>query len=138
MCTTMAVLVGFSSLSCQDYTSITTWTKVNFQCNENAISKYVSTLYFSLKQLLNCQISRLYITGIIVLRTGIFEKHKLLFSFQITCKLEQDVGNIKQEELDFFIKVRIECIANTRSNMFSNSSCTKGHICFLHQILRCL
>lgn len=37
--------------------------------------------------------------------TGIFEKHKLLFSFQITIKLEQDVGNVTQEELDFFIKV---------------------------------
>ena len=37
--------------------------------------------------------------------TGIFEKHKLLFSFQITIKLEQDVGNVTQEEVDFFIKV---------------------------------
>ncbi len=37
--------------------------------------------------------------------TGIFEKHKLLFSFQITIKLEQDVDNVKQDELDFFIKV---------------------------------
>jgi len=38
--------------------------------------------------------------------TGIFEKHKLLFSFQITLKLQMDAGNIRQEELDFFIKVR--------------------------------
>lgn len=37
--------------------------------------------------------------------TGIFEKHKLLFSFQITVKLEQDRKNVTQEELDFFIKV---------------------------------
>ena len=37
--------------------------------------------------------------------TGIFEKHKLLFSFQITIKLEMDEGRVKQEELDFFIKV---------------------------------
>lgn len=37
---------------------------------------------------------------------GIFEKHKLLFSFQITVKLEQDRKNVTQEELDFFIKVR--------------------------------
>ena len=44
--------------------------------------------------------------------TGIFEKHKLLFSFQITCKLEQDVDNIKQEELDFFIKVWRSCARN--------------------------
>lgn len=37
--------------------------------------------------------------------TGIFEKHKLLFSFEITLKLEMDIGNVKQEELEFFIKV---------------------------------
>lgn len=37
--------------------------------------------------------------------TGIFEKHKLLFSFQIAIKLEQDYGNVTQEEIDFFIKV---------------------------------
>ena len=37
--------------------------------------------------------------------TGIFEKHKLLFSFQITIKLEQDRGTVPQNELDFFIKV---------------------------------
>jgi len=37
--------------------------------------------------------------------TGIFEKHKLLFSFQITLKLEMDHGRIRQDELDFFIKV---------------------------------
>ena len=38
---------------------------------------------------------------------GIFEKHKLLFSFQITIKLEQDQNHVKQDELDFFIKVGI-------------------------------
>jgi len=38
--------------------------------------------------------------------TGIFEKHKLLFSFEITLKLELDRGNVKQEELEFFIKVK--------------------------------
>ena len=37
--------------------------------------------------------------------TGIFERHKLLFSFQITLKLEMDLGNVEQEQLDFFIKV---------------------------------
>ena len=35
---------------------------------------------------------------------GIFEKHKLLFSFQITIKLEQDEARVRQDELDFFIK----------------------------------
>lgn len=36
--------------------------------------------------------------------TGIFERHKLLFSFQMTTKLQQAEGKLKQEELDFFIK----------------------------------
>ncbi|XP_050527907.1 dynein axonemal heavy chain 10 [Daktulosphaira vitifoliae] len=36
--------------------------------------------------------------------TGIFERHKLLFSFQITLKLEMSTGNITTPELDFFIK----------------------------------
>lgn len=36
--------------------------------------------------------------------TGIFEKHKLLYSFQMTSKLEQHEGHISQAELEFFIK----------------------------------
>lgn len=36
--------------------------------------------------------------------TGIFEKHKLLYSFQMTTKLEQHEGSITQAELEFFIK----------------------------------
>jgi dynein heavy chain, axonemal len=36
--------------------------------------------------------------------TGIFERHKLLFSFQMTAKLMQSEGQLTQMELDFFIK----------------------------------
>jgi dynein heavy chain, axonemal len=36
--------------------------------------------------------------------TGIFERHKLLFSFQMTTKLQQAEGKLMQKELDFFIK----------------------------------
>lgn len=36
--------------------------------------------------------------------TGMFEKHKLLFSFQMTVKLQQHAGFLSQPELDFFIK----------------------------------
>ena len=43
--------------------------------------------------------------------SGIFEKHKLLFSFQINSKLEQDLGNVQQDELDFFIKVGQFCLS---------------------------
>lgn len=36
--------------------------------------------------------------------SGIFERHKLLFSFQIAIKLEMSIGNITTPELDFFTK----------------------------------
>lgn len=38
------------------------------------------------------------------LPTGLFEKHKLLFSFNMTIKIEQADGRVPQEELDFFLK----------------------------------
>uniref|UniRef100_A0A1A8GI94 Dynein, axonemal, heavy chain 10 n=1 Tax=Nothobranchius korthausae TaxID=1143690 RepID=A0A1A8GI94_9TELE len=36
--------------------------------------------------------------------TGLFEKHKLLFSFNMTVKIEQAEGRAPQEELEFLIK----------------------------------
>lgn len=36
--------------------------------------------------------------------TGIFERHKLLFSLQICMRIERSVGNVNQKQLDFFIK----------------------------------
>ncbi|XP_069379878.1 dynein axonemal heavy chain 10 isoform X1 [Paralichthys olivaceus] len=36
--------------------------------------------------------------------TGLFERHKLLFSFNMTIKIEQAEGRALQEELEFFIK----------------------------------
>ena len=47
--------------------------------------------------------------------TGIFEKHKLLYSFQITIKLEMDLGKISVEELDIFIKVSSVPFSNLRN-----------------------
>ncbi|KAI4469012.1 dynein heavy chain [Holotrichia oblita] len=46
--------------------------------------------------------------------TGIFEKHKLLYSFQMTTKLEQYEGNISQLELEFFIKGNVSLEKSTR------------------------
>merc|ERR1711871_955925 len=36
--------------------------------------------------------------------TGIFEKHKLMFSFQMTCMIMNGSGNLEQPILDFFLK----------------------------------
>lgn len=35
---------------------------------------------------------------------GLFERHKLLFAFNMTIKIEQAEGRVPQEELEFFIK----------------------------------
>jgi dynein heavy chain len=51
--------------------------------------------------------------------TGIFEKHKLLFSFDITIKLEQDRGNLTPDELDFFIKGNLSLEKSKRKKPFS-------------------
>ncbi|XP_035829687.1 dynein heavy chain 10, axonemal isoform X2 [Aplysia californica] len=50
--------------------------------------------------------------------TGIFEKHKLLFSFQINIKLEQDKKAVVQEELDFFIKGKVALEKSKRKKPF--------------------
>ena len=36
--------------------------------------------------------------------TGLFERHKLLFSFQMTIKIQEADGTLNHEELDFFVK----------------------------------
>lgn len=48
--------------------------------------------------------------------TGIFEKHKLLFSFQICTRIEQSIHNISQTELDFFIKGNVGLDKTTKIN----------------------
>jgi dynein heavy chain len=50
--------------------------------------------------------------------TGIFEKHKLLFSFDITIKLEQDRANLTSDELDFFIKGNLSLEKSKRKKPF--------------------
>ncbi|CAF4632331.1 unnamed protein product, partial [Rotaria magnacalcarata] len=43
----------------------------------------------------------------------------LLFSFDITIKLEQDRGNLTQDELDFFIKGNISLEKSKRKKPFA-------------------
>uniref|UniRef100_A0A669C7U5 Dynein axonemal heavy chain 10 n=1 Tax=Oreochromis niloticus TaxID=8128 RepID=A0A669C7U5_ORENI len=45
-----------------------------------------------------------FITLTEFLSPGLFESHKLLFSFNMTIKIEQAEGRVPQEELEFFIK----------------------------------
>lgn len=48
--------------------------------------------------------------------TGIFEKHKLLFSFQMTMKLELNENRISQTQLNFFIKGNVSLDKSTKVN----------------------
>lgn len=48
--------------------------------------------------------------------TGIFERHKLLFSFQICTKLEQSLEKLRQQQLDFFIKGSISLEKSVKLN----------------------
>lgn len=53
-----------------------------------------------------------------VVPTGIFERHKLLFSFLLASKLEQDVGNLVQNQLDFFLKGNVNLESPKEENPF--------------------
>ncbi|CAF4691617.1 unnamed protein product, partial [Rotaria sp. Silwood1] len=67
-----------------------------------------------LKNIMNTLTLNVYSYGC----TGIFEKHKLLFSFDITIKLEQDRENLTQDELDFFIKGNLSLEKSKRKKPF--------------------
>ncbi|KAG8225247.1 hypothetical protein J437_LFUL008784 [Ladona fulva] len=63
--------------------------------------------------------------------TGLFEKHKLVFSFQMSVKLEINLKNITVQELDFFIKGNISldppkrpCPAECMDSVYEQSSST--------------
>ncbi|NWU42756.1 DYH10 protein, partial [Hylia prasina] len=50
--------------------------------------------------------------------TGLFEKHKLLFSFDMTVKIEQAEGRVPQEEFEFFLKGNISLEKSARKKPF--------------------
>lgn len=49
---------------------------------------------------------------------GLFERDKLLFSFQMTIKIMEADGKLKQEELDFFLKGNIALEKSSRQKPF--------------------
>ncbi|XP_074410515.1 dynein axonemal heavy chain 10 isoform X7 [Zonotrichia albicollis] len=50
--------------------------------------------------------------------TALFEKHKLLFAFDMTVKIEQAEGRVPQEEFDFFLKGNISLEKSARKKPF--------------------
>ncbi|XP_074463065.1 dynein axonemal heavy chain 10 [Larus michahellis] len=51
--------------------------------------------------------------------TGLFERHKLLFSFNMTVKIEQADGRVPQEELEFFLKGNISLEKSARKKPYA-------------------
>lgn len=60
--------------------------------------------------------------------TGIFEKHKLLFSFQMTVKIEENEAHVTQTELDFFIKVSVLSNFSYRFSIEANNYIVMSYI----------
>ncbi|CAM9556184.1 unnamed protein product [Bubo scandiacus] len=50
---------------------------------------------------------------------GLFEKHKLLFSFNMTVRIEQADGRVPQEELEFFLKGNISLERSARKKPYA-------------------
>lgn len=70
------------------------------------------TLAKRLKNIINMLTKNVYDYGC----TGIFEKHKLLFSFQICTRIDQDISFINQPQLEFFIKGNVALEKTQRIN----------------------
>ena len=64
-------------------------------------------------------ISVFCVKKLIFFSLGLFERHKLLFSFQMTIKIMQADEKLNQEELDFFIKGNIALEKSSRKKPFS-------------------
>ena len=50
--------------------------------------------------------------------SGLFERHKLLFSFQMTIKIMEADGKLRQDELDFFLKGNIALEKSARTKPY--------------------
>ncbi|XP_062874230.1 dynein axonemal heavy chain 10 [Trichomycterus rosablanca] len=73
-----------------------------------------SVLPKRLKNIMNTLTHNVYNYGC----TGLFERHKLLFSFNMTIKIEQAEGRAPQEELEFFLKGNLSLEKSKRKKPF--------------------
>ncbi|XP_066245712.1 dynein axonemal heavy chain 10 isoform X2 [Euwallacea similis] len=88
-----------------------------------SLSSFLNTYAYSLKKALPDTILERRLSNIMMTLTknvyddgctGMFEKHKLLFSFQLAVRLEQGAGAVTQTELDFFIKGSVSLETSSR------------------------
>lgn len=52
---------------------------------------------------------------------GLFEVHKLLFSFAMTTKIQEVESELNREELDFFIKVKLSWTAKVTIQIWGDT-----------------
>ncbi|XP_047348543.1 dynein axonemal heavy chain 10 isoform X3 [Vespa velutina] len=90
-----------------------------------SLNSYVEVFVFSLKKSLPDPTLVRRLNNIIPILTknvydygctGIFEKHKILYSFKICIDIEGSVGNITPQQLDFFIKGCVTTKISSRVN----------------------
>lgn len=63
--------------------------------------------------------------------TGIFERHKLMFSFQMTCMILDGDGILNREELDFFLKgdISLEHVSKPKPAVWLSDQGWKDLLC---------
>lgn len=63
--------------------------------------------------------------------TGIFERHKLMFSFQMTCNILNGDGLLDTGVLDFFLKgdTSLDAVSDACPVSWLNSACWKDLVC---------
>jgi dynein heavy chain len=63
--------------------------------------------------------------------TGIFERHKLMFSFQMTCMVMNGEGDLDAAVLDFFLKgdTSLEGVSERCPVQWLNNACWKDLVC---------
>lgn len=78
--------------------------KISESLNENLYAFGCLGDRFNLSKKLNVIIAFSICIRFILIFSGMFESHKLLFSFMITINLEKHKRKISQEQINFFIK----------------------------------
>ncbi|XP_070520949.1 dynein axonemal heavy chain 10 [Cardiocondyla obscurior] len=93
-----SVLVDMATVNAMYQYSLTSYVKIFIHSLQRSLPD--SVIIKRLENIIPTLTKNVYDYGC----TGIFARHKLLFSLQICVKIEQGIGNINQKQLDFFTK----------------------------------
>ncbi|KAK0163654.1 hypothetical protein PV327_007315 [Microctonus hyperodae] len=104
------VLADISVVNPMYHYSLISYLDIFIYSLKNALSS--SSLFERLSNIINVLTEIVYNYGCM----GIFERHKLLFSFQICVRIQQSIDNINQTELDFFINGNVTIMKSQKLN----------------------